>query len=206
MTHPQGDRSHAPAHNRWRIIDFVIASVIAVAVGLIFVVWNSLGYAAYEAINALTPGLGGLAVGVWLLGGVIGGLVIRKPGAAIYVETLAAIVSALIGNQWGISTVYSGLAQGLGAELIFLFVAYRRFNALVALIAGIGSGIGAFVLELFYSGNIEKTLAFNLTYLTTLIISGAVLAGLLGYYLVKALAATGALDRFEVGRERRQLV
>ncbi len=33
------------------------------------------------------------------------------------------------------------------------------------------------------------------------LLSGAILAGVLGYFTVKALAATGALDRFAAGRE-----
>ena len=74
----------------WRVIDIIIAAVFAVAIGLIFWVWNSVGYAWYTAANAITPGLGGIATGMWLLGGVVGGLVIRKPGAAIFVEVVAA--------------------------------------------------------------------------------------------------------------------
>lgn len=190
----------------WRVIDIVIASVLGVACGLIFWVWNTIGYAWFTAADAVTPGLGGIAVGIWLIGGVIGGLVIRKPGAALYVELLAAIVSAAIGNQWGISTIYSGLAQGLGAEIILALFLYKRFNLTVAMIAGAGAGVGAFVNELFTSGNLAKSFAFNVTYLSTLIVSGAILAGVVGYYLVKALAATGALDRFAVGRETRALV
>lgn len=186
----------------WRVIDIIIASVLGVACGLIFWLWNSIGYAWFTAMDALTPGFGGLAVGIWLIGGVIGGLVIRKPGAALFVELLAAIVSALLGNQWGIETMYSGLAQGLGAELVFAAFGYRRFTLPVAMLAGVGAAVGAFILELFTSANLAKSLTFNSIYLTCLVISGAILAGLLGHWLVRALAATGALDRFAAGRKR----
>lgn len=186
----------------WRVIDIVTAAVLGVACGLLFWVWNSIGGAGFEALDALTPGIGGLVVGIWLVGGVLGGLIIRKPGAALFVESIAASVSELLGSQWGIETVYSGLAQGLGAELIFLIFAYRRFGLPVAMLSGIGAGIGAFILELFTSNNFAKSLQFNVTYLTCLIISGAILAGVFSYYLVKALAKTGALDRFGAGRER----
>lgn len=187
----------------WRVVDIIVASILAVACGLVFVFWNSVGYAWFMAMDALTPGLGGLATGIWLAGGVIGALVIRKPGAAIYVETLAATVSAVFGSQWGPETLYSGLAQGLGVEIVFAIFLYRRFSLTVAVLGGVGAAIGAFVLELFTSANIAKSLEFNLIYLTCLVISGAILAGALSFFAVKALAKTGALDRFAVGREQR---
>lgn len=186
----------------WRVVDIVTAAVLGVACGLVFWLWNTIGYAGFTAMDALTPGLGGLFSGVWFLGGVLGGLVIRKPGAAIFVEVLAAIVSAVLGSQWGIETIYSGLAQGLGAELAFATFAYRRFGLSVSVLAGIGAGFGAFVLELFTAANLAMSLAFNLIYLACTLVSGAVLAGVLGWLLVRALAQTGALDRFGPGRER----
>ena len=187
---------------QWRVIDIVTAAVLGVACGLIFWLWNSVGYAGFTAMDTLTPGLGGLFNGVWFIGGVIGGLVIRKPGAAIFVEVLAASVSAALGSQWGIETIYSGLAQGLGAELVFAAFAYRRFGAGVCVLSGMGAGIGAFILELFAAANLAMSLAFNMIYLVCTLISGAVLAGVLGWLLVRALAQTGALDRFGPGRER----
>lgn len=186
----------------WRIVDIVVASVLGVACGLVFFVWNTVGYAWFQAMDALTPGLGGIATGIWLIGGVIGGLVIRKPGAALYVELIAAIVSTLLGSQWSISTVYSGLAQGIGVEIILAIFLYRRFGLGVAMLGGMAAGWGAFVLELFTSGNLGKTLQFNIIYFFTLSISGAILAGAVGFFVVKALAKTGALDRFAVGREQ----
>lgn len=186
----------------WRIVDIVVASVLGVACGLVFFVWNTVGYAWFQAMDALTPGLGGIATGIWLIGGVIGGLVIRKPGAALYVELIAAIVSTLLGSQWSISTVYSGLAQGIGVEIILAIFLYRRFGLGVAMLGGMAAGWGAFVLELFTSGNLGKTLQFNIIYFCTRSISGAIRAGAVGFFVVKALAKTGALDRFAVGREQ----
>ena len=204
--HPASDTTSTPAtgsgrRTRWRVIDIVVASVIGVATGLVFLIWNNVGYAWFSAADALTPGLGGIAVGIWLIGGVLGGLVIRKPGAALYVELLAAVVSALVGNQWGIETLYAGIAQGLGAELVFLATGYRRFGVVTAMLAGAAAGVGAWTLELFTSGNLQKSAEFLVLYLGTIVVSGAVLAGLLGWIVVRALAATGALNRFAAGRD-----
>ncbi|MGR2751539.1 ECF transporter S component [Agromyces arachidis] len=196
------DRATSGARRtRWRVVDIVVASVIGVATGLVFLIWNNVGYAWFSAADALTPGLGGIAVGIWLIGGVLGGLVIRKPGAALYVELLAAMVSALVGNQWGIETLYSGIAQGLGAELVFLATGYRRFGVITAMLAGAAAGVAAWVLELFTSANLQKSLEFLGLYLGTLVVSGALLAGLLAWIVVRALAATGALSRFGAGRD-----
>ena len=189
---------------RWRVVDIVVAAVLGVAIGLLFWGWNTVGGLWFTAMDGLTPGLGGIAVGIWLIGGVIGGLVIRKPGAALLVELIAAIVSALIGNVWGVTTIFSGLAQGLGAELIFLAFLYLRFTLPVAMLAGLGAGVGAWVLELFLTPNLAKSVEFNLIYLGTLAVSGALLAGLVGWLLVRAHAATGALSRFAAGREARR--
>ncbi|WP_413636865.1 ECF transporter S component [Microbacterium sp. OR21] len=198
----------APRTLRWRVVDIVVAAVLGVAIGLVFWGWNIIGGAWFGAADALTPGFGGIAVGIWLIGGVIGGLVIRKPGAALVVEVIAAIISMLIGNVWGVSTVLSGLVQGLGAELIFALFLYRRFGVVVAALSGIGAAVAAWIFEMFYgsSPNILKSIEFNAIYLGALVISGALLAGVVGWLLVRALASTGALSRFAAGREARQEV
>lgn len=200
---------HGPATGRgrhsWRVVDIVVAAVLGVACGLIFLGWNSLGYAWFEAMDALTPGLGGLAAGIWFLGGPLGGLIIRKPGAALFVELVAGFVSMALGNQWGWTTMYSAFAQGLGAELVFAIFAYRRFGAMVAVLAGLLAGAGAWLNE-FILGNWAKSAAYNTLYLVCTAISGAVLAGLVAWLLTKALARAGALDRFAAGRESGRLV
>jgi energy-coupling factor transport system substrate-specific component len=69
----------------------------------------------------------------------------------------------------------------------------------------VGAAIAAWTLELFLSGNIEMSAQFLLIYLVCLIVSGALLAGVLGWVLTRAIARTGALDRFAAGREIRGL-
>ena len=191
---------------RWRVIDIVTAAVLGVACGLIFVVWNQVGNAALEGLKAITPGLDGLATGIWLLGGTLGGYIIRKPGAALFVELVAATVSMGLGSQWAVETLYSGLAQGIGAEIVFAFLAYRRFNATIVGAAGAVSFAFEWVLELFLYGHIEKGLLYNVIYLVCGAVSGVVLAGILAWALTNALAKTGALDRFASGRGARELV
>lgn len=190
----------------WRVVDMVTAAILGVACGLVFLVWNQIGGLGYSLFEAVTPGIGGLVTGIWLIGGTIGGLIIRKPGAALFVEVLAASVSAALGSQWGIPTIYSGIAQGLGVEIVLALFLYRRFDLLVASLSGAGAGLGAWILELFTSGNLEKGAVFNVTYLVCLMISGALLAGMLAHALVKGLAKAGALDRFAAGREVRERV
>ncbi|MCS4275820.1 energy-coupling factor transport system substrate-specific component [Mycetocola sp. BIGb0189] len=185
---------------RWRVVDIVVASVLGVAVALIFVAFN-LGWSGIKApFEAVLPGFQGLLEPVWYIGGVLGALVIRKPGAAIYVETVAALVSALVGNQWGgFSTIEAGLVQGLGAEIIFLLFAYRVWNLPVTLLAGATAGIfGAVNSIIFWSPG--ASWGFITVYVGAQIIGGALIAGLLVWFAVKGLAATGALNRFAVGR------
>ena len=189
----------ATGHYRWRVVDIVVAAVLGVACGLLMWAWNGPGYAWYEALNAVTPGLGGLTQGLWLLGGPLGGLLIRKPGASIVVILVAAICSSLAGNVWGVTTLLYGLAEGIGAEIAFLVFMYKYFNLPIGLLSGVLSGVGEWAFELF-TGNMAKTVSYNLIYLVANMISGAILAGLLAWALVKALAKTGVLSRFAAGR------
>jgi len=188
---------------RWRVVDILVASVLGVAAGLVFWLWD-LAYLGPSAfLTPLLPGLQGLLNGPWLLAGVLGALVVRKPGAALYTEIVAAVVEALVGNQWGgFLTIEAGVVQGIGAEIIVLIFLYRRFSLPVALLAGAAAGVAGACndLVLWYPGS---SAGFSATYILTAVVSGAVLAGGLGWLITKGLAATGALDRFGAGRESR---
>jgi len=199
-------RPQSAGRFRWRIVDIVVASVLGVASGLIFWAWG-LGYVGPKLLlEPLLPGLQGLLDGPWLFAGVLGALIIRKPGAALYTETVAAVLSALVGNQWGgFLTIEAGLVQGLGAELVFLLFLYRVWSLPVAVLAGAGAALAGGInnLLLWWPG---ADLTFTVVYLLSTVVSGAVIAGALSWFLARGLAATGALDRFASGRERRERV
>lgn len=49
--------SAAPKRSlNWRVVDIVVASVTGVACGFLFLGWNAVGYAWFQAMDAITPG------------------------------------------------------------------------------------------------------------------------------------------------------
>jgi len=192
---------HHPVRSRWRTVDIVVAAVLAVAFGVVFQAWGLL-WSAIDPVFTAFPPAAGVMVGVWLIAGVVGALVIRKPGAALFVEALAAMVSALLGAQWGLITIVYGVVQGLAVELVFAAFLYRRWRLAVAVMAGGAAGAASAVLDFFYSYP-AWSVAWKGTWLVVVALSGVLIAGALGWVLVRALARTGALAPFAAGREQR---
>jgi energy-coupling factor transport system permease protein len=99
----------------------------------------------------------------------------------------------------------SGLVQGLGAELVLALFLYRAWRLPVVVLAGAASGLGLGINDslLYYAG---ATDAFKAVYVVCAVASGAVVAGLGSWLLVRALARTGVLSSFAAGRaESRRL-
>ncbi len=177
--------------SNWRVVDIVVVSVLGVAVGVIFWLWSA-GYGLVSAFTVAFPPIGALYGGGWLIAGVLGGLVIRKPGAALYCELIAATVEGLLGTHFGFTVLLSGLIQGLGAELGFAIFRYRKFNLPVALLAGALAGLAMGINDSIV-WNIAWALEWKLVYIVLAMVSGAVIAGLVSWLAVRGLARTGAL-------------
>ncbi len=194
--------SHVAHRFRWRVVDIVVASVIGVAAGVLFWLWG-LAWPGLDSVLSFTPGLSGLLAGGWLFAGVLGGLIIRKPGAAVYTEVVAAVVSMALGTQWAFLTLVWGLVQGAAAELGFAILLYANWRLLGALTSGALSGIAVGLLDTNFSSVAALSFEARVVYFVSAVVSGIVIAGLLSWVIAKALAATGALDRFAAGREAR---
>jgi energy-coupling factor transport system substrate-specific component len=175
------------------------AAVIGVTFGVAYWAYD----AAYTPLSTALVTLSGPALGLlggpWLAAGVVSALVIRRPGAALLAELLASTVEAVLGNAWGWTTLLSGGLQGLGVELALGLFAFRRFGWPVAALSGALAALLEFGYErqAYYA---SWTLSNQLTYLALFALSGAVVAGVGGWLLTRALAATGAVDALPAGR------
>ena len=188
------NQSAANQRSGWRVVDIVTASVIAVASGVIFWAWSA-GYGLFSLAFAAFPPAAALLTGVWLFPAVLGALIIRKPGAALYCELLAAVVEALLGSHYGLTVLLSGLVQGLGAEVVFAAFRYRKWNLGVALLAGLFSGLFAGISEAYIMAYyVEYTPALKLFHVIATGVSGLIVAGLLSWLATRGLAKTGALS------------
>jgi energy-coupling factor transport system substrate-specific component len=186
-----GARSRVES-TRWRTVDIVVTAAIAVAFGVVFWFWSAF---VWVWLKPLGEPWEYVISGMWLVPAVVAPLIVRKPGAALFAELVAAIVSVVLGSQWGLDTLLSGFVQGAGAELIFGFTLYRSFGPIVAVIAGAGAGVGEALHDIpvyfpTYSAQLQAGIA------GLEIVSGAVVAGLGGWLLVRSLRRTGALASF----------
>jgi len=194
----------------WRTVDILTIAFLGAALGVAFWGWGVFYNGPVTALKIGYAPLMGLFVGPWFLAGVVGGLVVRRPGAALFCEVVAALVSMLPGTEWGATVLISGVLQGLGAELVFAIFGYKAFSVAVAALAGALSAPlqwGFEVMTLPAGGGgwyAEWVLRDKVVYLGAMMLSGAVIAGVLGWLLVRALARAGALSAFPPGQEHRE--
>src|SRR5450631_4550714 len=189
---------------RWRGVDLITAAMLAVAFGVMFWGFDTFVYPLLDLVTASFPPAGELMLGVWLVAAVVGALVIRRPGAAVFTELVAANVELLLGNKWGAAVLLSGLLQGLGVELALALFRHRRFGVVVAMLGGLLAAAIEIVFYEWHAYVAEYSTAWKAIYLGCGIVSGVVVAGVGGWALVRALAGTGALSAFPPGQEFRE--
>lgn len=183
----------------WRTIDLMVAITIGVVLGVAFR-GLALLYLPLDPVFAAFKPAQGILAGLWFLPAILAAIIVRKPGAALVAEMIAATVEALLGGHWGYTTLVSGLAQGIGAEIGFALFAYRRFGIVPVMVAGIAAAGLEWLYEILYSYG-EWSAAWKGIYLLIMAASGAVLSAVICMPLARALAATGVLSSFRIGRE-----
>src|SRR5207244_9318680 len=79
---------------------------------------------------------------VWFVSGLLGGYIIRRPGAAFLAETLAAFAEILLGAPAGPILIVTGFMQALGAEVTFAASGYRRWGWGTKILGGVAAALG----------------------------------------------------------------
>ncbi|HEX9496696.1 MAG TPA: ECF transporter S component [Candidatus Limnocylindria bacterium] len=193
-------RSKDPAAARvvWRTQDFVMLAIIAVVFGAIYWAWLA-PYIWVEGIAA-QPGAE-LFFAVWFTSGLLGGYILRRPGAAFLAETLTAAAEVLIGAPAGPVLLITGMMEALGAELVFAATGYRSWGWRTMLIAGVAAALVALPWNWFRLGYFALDPMLLIALLGVRAVSGG-LAGAAAKLLGDAIAATGSLNAYALGRER----
>ncbi|MEY8441086.1 ECF transporter S component [Lactobacillaceae bacterium 24-114] len=134
--------------------DIIFLTIIGIIFGVIYLATGVI----YNALTiALTPfGYGPMAnditLGIWCMAGPLSAFILRLPGAAFLGEFLSAFVEMLLGDQWGVTTLLSGLVQGVGTELGFTLTFYRMYNWTSLLLSATTSTICTFAWDWFRNG------------------------------------------------------
>jgi energy-coupling factor transport system substrate-specific component len=178
----------------WRTRDIVVVAVIGVTFGVVFWAWG-LAWGAFEPLNLVIPVLRDALYAVWLIPAVLAPLIVRRPGAALFAEMVAAGVSALLGSQWGVDTLLSGFVQGAAAELVFAFTLYRLWGFPVLAVAAVASAAAAWIHDwaLYYA---DTDLVIQVVRGIAMAISAVVLVAGGSVALHRSLKRAGVLEGF----------
>ncbi|MNW30611.1 putative HMP/thiamine permease protein YkoE [compost metagenome] len=183
----------------WKLRDIIVLSSLSVVFAVVYLLFLQVG-------NVLTGFMGPMGYevifGIWFIVSIITAYIIRRPGVALLSETIAGTVEVLIGNTVGPVLIVSAMIQGLGAEVVFAAFRYRRYNLVVLMLAGMGAAVFSFIWGYFRSGFAALSVDLVLAMLIVRLISGALLAGLLGKWIADALASTGVLRSFPIAKTR----
>lgn len=204
-----GDRKNRGAvggvYLRWTPADIAVGAAVGVACGVIFQGFNFIYPVLSSLLGAILPGLASLFHAIWYASGVFAVLVIRKPGAAIYVNLVGSFAEMVIGNQYAFGfVVISAMLQGACSEIPFAVARYRSFTLPLAIAGGALTGVeyGIYLLLFRYAG-VSLLSPRGITHMICEVIGGMVIAGMASWFLYVALAKTGALDRLASGRAAR---
>lgn len=191
---PPDTASRVAADGRWRTRDILVTAIIGVAFGVAFVALNA-AWSILAPASAAAPLVAFLIYGGWLMPAVLAPLIVRKPGAALYAELVAAGVSSLLLSPWGPDVLLSGFVQGAAAELVFAFTLYRVWSLPVLLVASVASAVAAWFHDwvVWYPDfAIDVQIARGIA----MAMSAVVIAGFGSIALVRSLRRTGVLEGF----------
>lgn len=140
--------------------------------------------------------------GGWMVVAPLALYIVRKPGAGIVVEILAALVEVVfLASPVGPMLLIVGLVQGAGAELAFAVTRYRRYGWGTFVLSGLTAAAASLVLGCVRFGWLTQDWFAYRVGLS--LVSGVLLCGVLARLIGDALLRTGVLDDHAIGRAAR---
>lgn len=202
---PMG-QSSKPENRRWRwtAADIAVGAALGVACGLVFWGFNFAYAWLSPIIGGILPGLASVLHPLWYFSGTLAVIILRKPGAAVYVNLVGSAAEMLLGNQFSFGFVFASAAlQGVFSELPFALTRYKVFNLPISMASGalVALEYGVYLMLFRYQG-VSFLSPRGVIHMVSELVGGVLIAGVMSWYLYKAIAATGALDRFASGRAR----
>lgn len=175
-----------------KLSEILVTVLIAVVFAIIYNVWNFV----YKAVQVTGFHFEELTYGAWFMAAVVAYLIIPKAGIAVLAEFAAGAGETIVMGRFDIATMVYALLQGLACEIIFAIFRYKSRSAMVAMLAGFLASVATLPLDFAY-GYLGEVAGWNLAlYIIFRLISGIIVAGLLSYYIVKALDQTGVTKLF----------
>ena len=191
-----------PGQYGWTTLDIVMVAVVGVVFAVLYWAYNQLYGLLFPLISA-SPVTIQSFVGFWFIAGTVAACIIQKPGAALLGELIAAIISMLLGSIWGVWILVSGLVQGAATEAVFAGFRWKKFNYFAVSLAGMVTALVSFFFpESLTEGYLQYKVAIIIAMLVVRIISGALIGGALGKAITDAVARTGVLRNFKIGKNR----
>jgi energy-coupling factor transport system substrate-specific component len=178
--------------------EIILTVILALVFGVVYKVVGPV----YEFASSITPFFGEFIYPIWFIAAIIAGYIIQKPGVAFFAELLAASGEILTGGQYGLTTLLSGVLQGVGAEAVFFAFGYKRWNIGVLLLASVFATFGSFIVDYAVYGFGTKTTFIQISSLIARFVGSLVVCGLLGKWISDALAATGVLNNYAIVRSK----
>ena len=177
-------------------------AVCAVLFGVLFLGVTYAGGALYTVLLPFgMPSLGYEPFyGIYFMAVAFAIYVIRKPGAGIIAEILAAIIETLMGNFFGPIIILSGFVQGAGFELAFALTKYKRFDTKIMITASIICSCITMGYNLIVSGYNLIAVPVLALMLAVRIVSAVAIDGFLAPKLANGLAKAGVLNNYAISQ------
>ena len=189
--------------NAWKLKDVLLIAICAVLFGVVYLGCTYVGGVLY---GILTPfGMASLGYepfyGIYFMAGAFGVYVMRKPGAGLIAELLAAVLECLFGNYFGPIIILSGLVQGFGFELIVALKRYKKFDRLTMIEGAVLCSVLTLGYNLVISGYNQIAVPVLALMLAVRIVSAIVFDGVVTPLLVDGLVKAGLLKGYAVARD-----